>query len=154
MPTLSRPSCAEAAVDPERCVDELRLLHVDADERPFAEQPAHVRVRELLVDLEPEVRELQRDVRAQLLGRDPVEHLLVRRDDPLGLPRLEDALAEQRRVRVQPLLVQAAEHGDALVERLAGDEARGAEPHAVPPDERTARVCCRRQRGSPSAARR
>ena len=50
--------------------------------------------------------------------------------------RLEDAFAEQRRVRVQPLVVQAAEHGDALVERLAGDEPGRAEPHAVAPDER------------------
>ena len=135
MPTLSSPSRAQAAVDPERRGDELRLLHVDPDERSLREQPPQVCVRELLVDLEPEVGELQRDVRAKLLGRDPVEHPLVCSDDLIRLARLEDALAEQRRVGVQPLLVQAAEHADAVVERLAGDEASRAEAHAVTPDE-------------------
>jgi len=72
----------------------------------------------------------------QLLGCDPVEDFLVRRHDALGLARLEHALAEHRRVRVEPLVVQAPEHGDALVERLAGDETSRAEPHAVPTDER------------------
>ena len=82
------------------------------------------------------MRELQRDVRAQLLRRDPVDHAPVRRARPRSVcARLEHAFAEQRRVRVQALVVQPAQHGDALVERLAGDEAAGAEPHAVPPHE-------------------
>src|SRR5205823_1339589 len=44
------------------------------------------------------------------------------------------------------LLVQAAEHADAVVERLAGDETGGAELHAVAPNERlNARAVCRRE---------
>src|SRR5581483_10731872 len=39
---------------------------------------------------------------------------------------------EQRRVRQEALVVQPPQHGHQLVERLAGDEARRAEPHAVP----------------------
>ena len=65
---------AQPAVDAQRRVDELRLLHVDADERsPRSSSCAMFVVRELLVDLEPEVRELQRDVRAQLLRGDALD---------------------------------------------------------------------------------
>jgi hypothetical protein len=81
------------------------------------------------------VRQLQGDVRAQLLRRETVDHLAVGDHDALSLRRLEHALAEQRRVRPQSLLVEATEHGDAFVEGLSGDEARGAEAHAVPADE-------------------
>ena len=98
------------------------------------------------------MRQLQRDVRPQLLRRDPVDHLFVGCDDALGLARLEHALAEQRRVRVEALLVQPAEDGDAFVERLARDEASRAEPHPVPPDDGPARAGCRLPRGSPCAA--
>ena len=49
----------------------------------------------------------------------------------LRLVLREDVLAEQRRVRVQPALVEAREHLGGLVERLAGDEAVGAQAHAV-----------------------
>ena len=78
------------------------------------------------------MRELQRDVRAQLLVCDAVDDRAIRGDDGLGLGRLEHAFAEQRRVGVEPLLVQSAQHRDALVEGLARDEAARAEPHAVP----------------------
>ena len=91
--------------------------------------------RGLLVEREAEVGELQGDVRAQLLGREPVEDLHVRRDGGLGALGRRDLLAEQGRVRVQPGLVQAAEDGDALVERLARDEPRRAEPHPVAVDD-------------------
>src|SRR5919198_1299630 len=81
------------------------------------------------------MRELERYVGLQTLRRDPVQDLPVRRDDTLGGRRLEHALAEQRRVRVETLLVEPAQDLDALVERLAGDEACGAELHAVLADQ-------------------
>ena len=58
---------AQALVRAQRHVDERRLLHVDADERPEplgpTYEPLDVRVRELLVDVQPQMRELERDVR-------------------------------------------------------------------------------------------
>ena len=45
---------AQAAVDPQREVDERRVLHVDTDEVPeapgFGDEPLDVRVAELLVE--------------------------------------------------------------------------------------------------------
>ena len=43
----------------------------------------------------------------------------------------QDVLAEQRRVRVEPALVEARQHLGALGEGLARDEALRTEPHAV-----------------------
>jgi hypothetical protein len=94
-----------------------------------------VRGCNLLVEREPEVRQLQRDVRAQLLAREPVEDLLVLGDHLRRLLGVADVLAQERRVHVQPGLVQAAQDDDALVERLARDEACRAEPHPVPVDD-------------------
>ena len=127
---------AEAAVDAQRRVDVERLLHVEPDEVAAGggvrDELADVRARELLVEGEAEVRQLQRDVDAQLLGGDAVEDLPVGVDDGAGLGLVLDALAEQGRIREQALVVEPAEHDDRLVERLARDEPRGAEPHPVP----------------------
>ena len=116
-----------------------RLLHVDADEvaacRGVLDELGDVPVRELLVDREPEMRELERDVRAQPLRVDAVEQLAVGGDDRARLGLVAHALAEQRRVREQALLVQPPQDGNGRVEALAGDEARGAEPEAVALDE-------------------
>ena len=98
-------------------------------------EPFHVRVRELLVELEAEVGELEGDVRAQPFSDEPRDRLLVRGDDGLRLGFVADALAEERRVRREAALVQPAQYGDAVVEGLAGHEPPGAEPHAVPRDE-------------------
>ncbi len=82
---------AQPAVDAERRVDERRLLHVDADERVevagVLDEPLDVPVRELLVELEPEMGELEGDVRAQPLVDEPGDHVLVLGDDDrrLGL---------------------------------------------------------------------
>ena len=58
-----------AAVDAERRLDARRLLHVDADEvavpRRVLDELGEVPVRELLVEREAEMRELERDVRAE-----------------------------------------------------------------------------------------
>ena len=81
------------------------------------------------------MRELQCDVRLQLLGGDAGDDFAICLDDRLGLGRLEHAFAEQRRVRREALLVEAAQDCNALVERLTGDEACGAEAAAVPADE-------------------
>ena len=145
---------AQPAEDAERRVDELRLLHVDSDERPLLEQAAEVLEGQLLVDVEAEVRELQRHIRLQPFRGNAVDHLPVGRDDRVGLCRFEHALAEQRGVRREALLVQPAEDGDALVERLAGDEARGPEPAAMPADEAPGRAGCRPLRGFPCGASR
>ena len=87
---------------------------------------------ELLVDREAEVRQLERDVRPQGLRLDAVEHLAVGGDDLARLGLVAHALAEERRVREEAAVVQPAQDGHGSVEALAGDEARGAEPEAVP----------------------
>ena len=95
------------------------------------------------------MRELERDVRPQLLVGDAVDDLAVRLDDRVRLAGSSTPSPSSVVFGVQALLVEAAQDGDALVERLAGDEARGAEPHAVAAHERCARAGCRRRRGSP-----
>ncbi len=65
------------------------------------------------------------------LGGDPVDHLLVGDDDRLCLRAVVNTFAEQGGVRPQPAVVQAAQDGDAVVERLAGDEAARSQAHAV-----------------------
>ena len=136
---LVEPALSEPTVDAERRVDELRLLHVDPDEAAafgcVLDEQAHVLEREFFVDLEPEVRQLQRGVGAEVVCGDPVEHGAVGPDDVARLARLEHALAEQRRVGIEALVVQRSQHSGALVERFARDEASGAEPLAVAPDE-------------------
>ncbi len=129
------PGVAEALVDPQGHVDVLRLLHVDADE---CAEPARdggdaldVRVRELLVEREAEVRELERDVRLQLLGDESFHDRLVLLCDRGRAGRVGDGLAEQRGVRVEPCVVQPSQHRHAVVERLAGDEAGCADTLAV-----------------------
>ena len=129
------PGGAEALVDAQGRVDVLRLLHVDADERAeragVRDQALDVRVRDLLVEGEPEVRQLERDVRPQFLRDEPLEDRLVLGGDRGGALEVGHRLAEERRVRVQPRVVEPPKDGDALVERLAGDEPRRAEPLAV-----------------------
>ena len=72
---------AEPLVDPQRRLDELGLLHVDADEVAarvrVGDETLDVLVGGVLVEGQAEVRELQRDVRTQLLLGKPVEHLDV-----------------------------------------------------------------------------
>ena len=127
---------AEPAVDAERGFDARRLLHIHAEEvavpRGMPDELRDIPVRELLVEREAKVRQLERDVRAEAFRRDPVEELAVRGDDRSGLGLGRDALAEERRVREQALVVQAAQDGHGGVEALSRDEARGTEPEAVP----------------------
>src|SRR5439155_21941070 len=80
-------------------------------------------------------RQLEGDVRLEALGCDPAQNLLVGLDDAVRRLAVGDSLAEQRRVRSQTLLVQPAQRDDRLVERLAGNEPRSAEPHPVPVGE-------------------
>src|SRR5829696_2218977 len=136
-PDVVEACLAQPPVRAQRRVDVPRLLHVDADEGAAAarvlDEPEHVRVRELLVDVEAEVGELQRHVAAQPLVGEPVDDRNVLRRHALRLGLVADALAEERRVRRQPLLVQAAQDGHRLVDRLARDEATRAELHPVSP---------------------
>ena len=126
---------AESLVDAQRHLDVVRLLHVDADERLELFRPAcqalDVLVRELLVEGEAEVRELECDVRLQLLGDEALDDRLVLGSDGGGALGVRDRLAEQCRVRVQAVVVEPPEHRDARVERLACDEASRADPLAV-----------------------
>src|SRR5581483_4628955 len=88
---------SQPAIAAQRRVDEGRLLHVDPDEGPEAlrvlYEPLDVRVRELLVELEAEMRELEGDIRAQSFRDEPRDRLLVRRDDGLRLRLVADSLA-------------------------------------------------------------
>ena len=52
--------------------------------RRRVDEREHVAVRELLVEREPEVRQLERDVRAQALSGEAFEHLLVGGHDGRG----------------------------------------------------------------------
>src|SRR5207248_11753194 len=103
--------------------------------RGVLHQLGDVAIRELLVDREPEVRELERDVRPQAFGLDAFQDLVVLVDGRSGLRLGSDALAEQCRVRLQSLRIEPREHGHGLVERLPGDETRRTEPEAVLLDE-------------------
>ena len=67
----------------------------------------------------------------QLLRVQPLEDPAVLVGHRLGLRAVADALAEQRRVRVEALIRETPQRDDALVERLAGDEAGRPEAHAV-----------------------
>ena len=73
------------------------------------------------------MRELECDVRLQLLGDEALDDRLVLGSDRGGALGVRDRLAEERRVRVQAGVVEPPQHRDARVERLAGDEARRAD---------------------------
>ena len=145
---------AEELVGPERRVDELGLLHVDPDEGPELCGPCDERleifVGHFLVEREPEVRELERDVRPELLVDQPLDQLAVLHRHRRRTGRRRDRLAEQRGVRVEARVVESSKRHDALVERLARDEARGPDAHPVPLDEalQALAVRCAEDRGS------
>ena len=129
------PCRTEPLVDAQCRVDEVGLLHVDAEERAeltgSRDEPFDVLVRDILVERQPEVRELQRDVGLEVLGDEPLENPLVLVRDGGGTGCVGNRLAKQRRVRMEPRVVQPAQHRDALVERLARDEARRADAPPV-----------------------
>ena len=107
-------------------------IRMEVPEPPrVGDQALEVRVRSLLLDAEAEMSQLQGDVCAQALNAQPVEDHLVLAHGRSRSREVGDRLAEKRRVRVQPGVVQPSQDGDALVERLACDEARGAEAHPV-----------------------
>ena len=143
---------AQPLVQTQRRVDVLRLLHVDAKERPklagALDQSCDVRVCSLLVEGQAEVRELESDVRLQLLRNEALDDLLVFGGDRGRALGVRYRLAEERRVRIQARVVQLAQDGDARLERLACDEASGTHAPAVPLHEMLeARALCRRQDG-------
>ena len=127
---------AQRAEDPQGRIDERRLLHVEANEvaepRSMGDELADVRACELLVEREAEVRQLERHVDLEPLGRDPVEDLPVGDDDRARLGLVRNALSEDGCVGLEAFLVQPSQDDDRVVERLAGDEARRSEAHPVP----------------------
>ena len=107
-------------------------------------------LRELLVEREAEVRELERDVRAEAFGRDAVEQLAVAATTARSRPR-RDALAEQRRVREEALARSAAEDGTAA-SRLSPATKRAAPSRKPYRCTKRAGGGCRRRRGSSCGA--
>ena len=99
------PRVAEALEETERQVDVLRLLHVDADEGSELAgaryESLDVGVRDLLVEGQPEVRELECDVRLQLLRHQPLDDVLVRVGHGFRARGVGNRFAEERRVRVE-----------------------------------------------------
>ena len=84
-PTLSCPSLAQLAVEPERLVRRRRVLHVDADEvaarRGVLDDGAEVVAAEVVAELQSERGELDADVRVEAAALDVGEHVLVGADD-------------------------------------------------------------------------
>ena len=94
VPTLPMPLLPQRLEDAERGVGVRRVLHVDAHEEPVRvgrlEDAPHVVDRGRAVDVEPELRELQRDVALDARGDDRVDDAHVVGARP---PRPPSALA-------------------------------------------------------------
>ena len=88
----------EPAVEVERLVRGARVLHVDADEDAARLGVEHEvrdeRAAQRRVELEPEARELDRDVRVEPIGVDRRERLVVGAGEGPGLVRSRDLLAQ------------------------------------------------------------
>ena len=118
------------------------------------DQLADVRPRELFVEPEPEMRQLQRHVGTELLGRDAIEDLLVALDHDPRLRLVAHPFAQERRVGEKPLLVESSQHDHSLVERSRRRRSgrhRGASRDG---ERRAASGGSRLRRGSPSSASR
>ena len=96
---------------------------------------ADVGARELLVEGEAEMGQLERHVDLQPLGRDAVEDLPVGVDDGARLGLVATPSPSRVVFALRPALVQPAQHDDRVVERLPRDEPGRAEPHPVPPHD-------------------
>ena len=140
-PTFVVPALAQLAIEGERVVGGRRVLHVDAHEvaarRGVDDDRLEVLAAEVEVELEPERRQLDRDVR--------VEALLVDRaratswycaGDRARLVGARDLLAEDVDRRELPFRVQLANDAQRVVERRACDVARREPLHDGPRDRR------------------
>ncbi len=125
---------ARAAEQIERRIDVRRALHVDPDEVVAGlraiDEPLQMPKAELLVQIQPELRRLHRNLRAQAGGLNPVEHVEVVARDLLGLLDARQVLAEfgEEGADAPLLLRRGRRHG--VLEPLAGHEGGHR-----PPDE-------------------
>ena len=91
---------ARAAEQIERRIDVGRALHVDPQEVAALlgplDQPIEVRSHSAAIEIEPELRRLDRDVRVEPGGGDLVQHVEVVLRDLLGFLRAREVLAEAR----------------------------------------------------------
>ena len=87
--------------------------------------------------------ELQRDVRAQLFGGDRSTSTTYSSTTARASASSRTASPSSVVFAQSALVVQPAERADGVVHRLAGDEARTPEPHAVPGDEPAYLAGCR-----------
>ena len=92
-------------------IDVRRALHVDPEEvvalLGALDQPIEVAVAQRRIQVEPELRRLDGDLRVEPRGRDLVEHVEVVSGDLLGLLDARDVLAEPRQDRVDALRLAA-----------------------------------------------
>ena len=116
----------------ERALGVVRALHVEPDEaverRRLLEDRDHVGDAELLGDVEPHLGQLDRDVHLDAARGHPVEHaeVLIAGGDGLGLDG--DALAQQVERGGDAPAASSRAAVDALLDRLAGHEARREPP--------------------------
>jgi hypothetical protein len=126
------PLRARPAEEIERRVHVARLLHVDPDEgaerRRARRERTDVRRTRLAIDVEPEVRELDRDLRRQSARAQPLEDVEVAVANGGALGAGRDLLAELREQRADPLAPEPRRG----VEGRAGVLARQEPPRRAP----------------------
>ena len=107
-------------------IDVRRPLHVDPHEVAellgALDQPIHVALAERAIEVEAELRRLDRDVRVEAGRRHLVEHLEVVLRDFLGFFGLGQVLAEPRQDGVDPELLLLLGGLQRVLDPLAGHE--------------------------------
>ncbi len=105
-----------------------RLLHIDADKRAVLLRPsdngAHVVDAKSLVDVEPHLGELDRNVGVGLRVADAVEQVEIGRARPSRFLGMQHRFPEQVERRGEVAVIQLSERVDRLRGGLTGDEPR------------------------------
>ena len=122
---------AQALVEVERRRDARALLHVDLQAHAELKQAARALEHQLVVELDAQVRELERHVGVKALFAESGDLAGVFRLVRIDLGRGQRVVVEEPGQAPHALRVAFAEDGDDLVEGLGGDEAAGAEPHSI-----------------------
>ena len=133
VPTLL--PCAGHAVqrvhEIERALRVGRALHVDAHKirrahaGRFLHQSGHQVARQLFVDVEAHVGQLQAHVRFELVGRDLVEQLVIELSAGARFLNVGDVLAQVVDADGDSPLVQFGGHADRVFDLVAGYEPAG-----------------------------
>src|SRR5438034_229300 len=107
-----------------------RLLHVDPDEGPVASRSGHDRPEVLdahpLVDLEPHLGKLYRDVRVRAHRADAVEGFQIGVARGAGFGEARHGLAQQIEARGHATGVEPLERSNRGLDRFTPDASRGA----------------------------